>query len=967
MFVAILSCTKDYVLSAPLAKYLIANDSRFIGSHKFTSIPFYDFKNGNSTEAKLHVSKNNKAFISSSRDTYLFRPKCLESLSTSEYYPMYMAKNKSKKQNDDEHLFLKNAPAGYKNLRCVERDTVTIPIIYHEMMEDAKSFGGNILSPNFAIHFPEKLGIAEDCAMKMLILFLPFRDEKELLIDKSYLSRLRKAVRDKEMALNYEIAMQNMQDCRNSLNSGRLEDILERNTEPLEKPDTPGEKKKKKYMENKKVCDHLDKRLSELISDISEAFEGLDNRDEENTNTNETNFTSKPIRDEGTNDCGIQNTLSPQFNECISNNFIEVNINESNHMRKKRKLNCEEVHYPKLTSRKLLEVKCSSILRNTDLGDADLAAKLENINATGSIKSILAWSKIAFKDEISGEDDMDQQQAFQTILSDFILTYLPKHYTGEEYTNSTLLPGKNDRAEMLKWKKNLYRMRGLNILKNKENLIMFMTGAGGSGKSHVINNILAYASKFCSTINQPFDKRTIVVTAMTGVAATSILGETAHSALCLNISGGVQAKLHNNKGNEIINEWKNARLVIIDEISFANKSTLKSIITALEILKQNYFGKYGGISIIFTGDFLQLEPVAGEALFVDDSFEQWYEWINCFVELFGGHRFKDKAYMRLLRRLRSGMLTKQDFDELDKRVVYTESNNLNNLTTNDIPNGTQIACHYNKDRSAMNSAVFVEHLKKTHSTFEHTPCPLHTLVIKGCNLRWTHSEKNLSSGAKSNLFNRCRDSDVQTASGKKFRDPFLKTFHRVPMMLTENEDVPNGIANGTIGELSKVVLKEFGLTHIHKINIDGYWVNCIESQFVEKLVFYHGKDMNLIHEVFANEYNCSVDMPLNLMPELMEEERYDVKMKIHQFPVLINHATTVHKLQGQTKESLYVVNYSYQRNWVYVAFSRVQTMDGLFLRRRLDRSKNLRPHSQLLSMLKYFESRGPIPFDEEEF
>ena len=57
----------------------------------------------------------------------------------------------------------------------------------------------------------------------------------------------------------------------------------------------------------------------------------------------------------------------------------------------------------------------------------------------------------------------------ETIMSDFILTYLPKHYTGEEYTNSTLLPGKNDRAEMLKWKKNLYRMRGLNILKNKEN------------------------------------------------------------------------------------------------------------------------------------------------------------------------------------------------------------------------------------------------------------------------------------------------------------------------------------------------------------------------------------------------------------------------------------------------------------------------------------------------------------------
>jgi hypothetical protein len=102
------------------------------------------------------------------------------------------------------------------------------------------------------------------------------------------------------------------------------------------------------------------------------------------------------------------------------------------------------------------------------------------------------------------------------------------------------------------------------------------------------------------------------------------------------------------------------------------------------------------------------------------------------------------------------------------------------------------------------------------------------------------------------------------------------------------------------------------------------------------------------------------------MPELMEEDRYDVRMKMFQFPVLINHATTVHKLQGQTKQSLFVTNYSYQRNWVYVAFSRVQTMDGLFLRYRLDRTRNLRPHGQLLKMLRIFAQRTPTPFDEEQ-
>ena len=41
---------------------------------------------------------------------------------------------------------------------------------------------------------------------------------------------------------------------------------------------------------------------------------------------------------------------------------------------------------------------------------------------------------------------------------------------------------------------------------------------------------------------------------MTGVAATSVLGETAHSAMCLNVSGGVQAKLHNQKSHDIIDQ-----------------------------------------------------------------------------------------------------------------------------------------------------------------------------------------------------------------------------------------------------------------------------------------------------------------------------------------------------------------------------------------------------------------------------
>jgi|JI8StandDraft_1071087.scaffolds.fasta_scaffold239168_3 hypothetical protein len=48
-----------------------------------------------------------------------------------------------------------------------------------------------------------------------------------------------------------------------------------------------------------------------------------------------------------------------------------------------------------------------------------------------------------------------------------------------------------------------------------EPLIPFLTGAGGSGKSEVINNFLQYAKGFCQQLGQPFGRWTIVVTALT--------------------------------------------------------------------------------------------------------------------------------------------------------------------------------------------------------------------------------------------------------------------------------------------------------------------------------------------------------------------------------------------------------------------------------------------------------------------
>jgi hypothetical protein len=85
-----------------------------------------------------------------------------------------------------------------------------------------------------------------------------------------------------------------------------------------------------------------------------------------------------------------------------------------------------------------------------------------------------------------------------------------------------------------------------------------------------------------------------------------------------------------------------------------------------------------------------------------------------------------------------------------------------------------------------------------------------------------------------------------------------------------------------------------------------------------------------------------------------------LQMKATQLPVLINNATTGHKLQGSGVDSLFVHNWSYVTNWVYVMLSRVRTHAGLFCRKEL--SKDLQKYAvpkALKQMLQNLPAAAP--------
>lgn len=195
---------------------------------------------------------------------------------------------------------------------------------------------------------------------------------------------------------------------------------------------------------------------------------------------------------------------------------------------------------------------------------------------------------------------------------------------------------------------------------------MFLTGPGGSGKSKVIEQTIKYAEQFCDYLGVPFNEKTILVTAMSGVAATIINGETIHRAVHL------RYKLHNIT-EAMIDAFEEVRMLIIDEISFADTEDIRKLHKVLMKLKQNYGEEYGGMDIIFMGDFLQIPSVGGTKLYQDDLCIEWHQWINCFIELKGMWRFKDDPeYGKAMMRLREGHQTPDDFELINSRCLQSK-------------------------------------------------------------------------------------------------------------------------------------------------------------------------------------------------------------------------------------------------------------------------------------------------------
>lgn len=187
------------------------------------------------------------------------------------------------------------------------------------------------------------------------------------------------------------------------------------------------------------------------------------------------------------------------------------------------------------------------------------------------------------------------------------------------------------------------------ILKNKTQNY-FITGPAGTGKSVLLKCLVERIKKGNS----------IGVTAMTGIAATSINGKTLHSWAGLGING-------NRIPNYFIKKrWKDCKTLIIDEISMCSKEYFENIYKYIKMVR-----------VVFFGDFFQLPPVKGDMIFESDK---WNDLDIKIIKLDNVIRQKNFHFIKCLREIRIGNVSKDSKNYLEQFCINNKHENTEKFT-----------------------------------------------------------------------------------------------------------------------------------------------------------------------------------------------------------------------------------------------------------------------------------------------
>ena len=197
---------------------------------------------------------------------------------------------------------------------------------------------------------------------------------------------------------------------------------------------------------------------------------------------------------------------------------------------------------------------------------------------------------------------------------------------------------------------------------------IFITGPGGTGKSALIKHIKRNADARCKIIQ---------VCALTGCASVLLecKAKTLHSWSGIGLGKGaieqLIKKVQKNKHYKAL--WKETDILVVDEVSMMSMKLFETLDAIGKSVRKDR-RPFGGLQLIFSGDFYQLPPV-GDKDDPDTSkfcFESEF-WFTTFskqnhIQLQKIFRQNDPIYQNILNQVREGRLKRSTNDILLSQV-----------------------------------------------------------------------------------------------------------------------------------------------------------------------------------------------------------------------------------------------------------------------------------------------------------
>lgn len=215
----------------------------------------------------------------------------------------------------------------------------------------------------------------------------------------------------------------------------------------------------------------------------------------------------------------------------------------------------------------------------------------------------------------------------------------------------------------------------------------FLTGAAGAGKSYVLREYIAYLR---------IHGVKYAVTASTGIASTHINGTTIHAWSGIGIKHRLQSYELDalEEKQNLYKRWNETQVLIIDEVSMLHASFVDMLDKLGKHMRRND-KPFGGIQVVFTGDFFQLPPVTRHT----DEYEStevfaftshaWRESKPVICYLTEQFRQDDDKLTSILQAIRNGEVEEEHYEMLqnastrkhegDFIKLYTHNENVDQI------------------------------------------------------------------------------------------------------------------------------------------------------------------------------------------------------------------------------------------------------------------------------------------------